>query len=142
MTVTHERPPVVVDASVAVALALRERQTVTAAWDQWIDEDRMLLATAVGWSEIGNALLHRLDGDPAEAALAVWSVQRAGLETADRGPAGVRFALDLAARHQLSVYDATYLWLAIDIEGELATLDVALARAAEAEGVALALQPS
>jgi predicted nucleic acid-binding protein len=139
MTFAPDRPPVVVDASVAVALALHERQAVTAAWDGWIDEDRMLLATAVGWSEIGIALLHRLGGDPVEAALAVWSVQRAGLETADRGAAGVRFALGLAARHGLSVYDATYLWLAIDIDGELATLDQDLARAAEVEGVALAL---
>ena len=39
----------------------------------------------------------------------------------------------------LSVYDATYLWLAIDIDGELATYDADLARAAEAEGVPLAI---
>ena len=139
MTFTIDRPTVIVDASVAVALALHERPEVTARWDGWIDEDRTLLSTAIGWTEIGQALLRRLHGDPAEAALALWAVERAGLETADRGPAGVRFALDLAARHRLSVSDATYLWLALDIDAELATLDSDLAAAAEAEGVALAI---
>jgi predicted nucleic acid-binding protein len=51
----------------------------------------------------------------------------------------VEAALVLADRHRLSVYDATYLWLAIDIDAELATFDADLARAAVAEGVALAL---
>ena len=40
------------------------------------------------------------------------------------------------------MYDATYLWLAIDVDGELATFDRALARAAMAEGVPLALGPA
>jgi predicted nucleic acid-binding protein len=35
----------------------------------------------------------------------------------------------------LTVYDAAYLDLAIDVDGELATLDRALRAAAEAEGV-------
>ena len=65
-----------------------------------------------------------------------------GVETADRRPKGVVFALALAERHRLSVYDATYLCLAIDIDGELATLDRALARAAIAEGVPLAFDAS
>jgi predicted nucleic acid-binding protein len=65
-----------------------------------------------------------------------------GLETVDRSAPGVRMALALAERHRLSVYDATYLWLAIDVDGELATLDRALARAAVAEGVPLALEPA
>ncbi len=68
-------------------------------------------------------------------------LEGAGLEVADRGAAGIRMAMSLAARHRLSVYDATYLWLAIDTDGELATMDKALVRAAGAEGVPLALEP-
>ena len=45
--------------------------------------------------------------------------------------------LELADRHRLSVYDAIYLDLALDVEAELATLDRDLARAAAAEGVPL-----
>ena len=71
-------------------------------------------------------------------------LEGAGLEVADRGPDGVRLALALAARHGLSVHDATYLWLAIDVDGELATFDRALAAAAAAavaEAVPLAFEP-
>lgn len=35
-------------------------------------------------------------------------------------------------------YDAAYLDLALDVEGEVATLDSALRKASEAEGVLLA----
>ena len=62
----------------------------------------------------------------------------AGIETADRGPVGVAHAGVLAEQHRLSTYGATYLWLAIDVDGELATFDRALATAAMAEGVRLA----
>ncbi len=44
---------------------------------------------------------------------------------------------DLAAKHRLSSYDAAYLELAVRKRATLATLDKALARAAEAEGVLL-----
>jgi predicted nucleic acid-binding protein len=131
--------PVVVDASFAIAGVMGDR-TVDAAWERWADEGRMLLAPAIVWSEIGNVLVTRHKFPVGEATACLQSVALAGLETADRGPVGVQLALDLAARHRLSVYDATYLWLAIDIDGELATRDRALARAAVAEGVPLALE--
>ena len=54
-------------------------------------------------------------------------------------PAGVEDALGLAAEHSLSVYDAMYLALALDVDGELATIDGKLARAAVAAGVPLAM---
>ncbi len=59
-------------------------------------------------------------------------------------PIGVAYAAGLAERHRLSAYDATYLWLAIDVDGELATFDKALAAAAVAEGVPIAegLEPA
>ena len=59
----------------------------------------------------------------------------AGVDVADRGLPGVFDALELADRHGLTVYDAAYLQLALEIDGELATLDRASARAALAEGV-------
>ena len=131
--------PVVVDASVAVDLAIGERVETPAAVRAWITEGRLLLAPAAAWTEIGHAILRRLDGDAIRATRRLEQVEATGLETADRGPAGVRSAMILAERHRLSVYDASYLWLAIDVDGELATHDRDLARAALAEGVALAL---
>ena len=131
--------PVIVDASVAVDLAIGERVETPEAVRAWIAEGRMLLAPAAAWTEIGHAILRRLDGDAIRATHRLEQVEATGLETADRGPAGVRSAMILAERHRLSVYDASYLWLAIDVDGELATHDRDLARAAVAEGVALAL---
>jgi predicted nucleic acid-binding protein len=45
--------------------------------------------------------------------------------------------LELADRHQLTVYDAIYLELALRLSLPLATLDEALRQAAQQEGVAL-----
>lgn len=45
--------------------------------------------------------------------------------------------LELADRHQLTVYDATYLELALRLSLPLATLDDDLRRAAQREGVPL-----
>ena len=139
MTFSMPPVPVVIDASVAVDLAIGERVETPDTVRAWIVEGRMLLAPATAWTEIGHAILRRLDGDAIRATRRLEQVEATGLETADRGPAGVRSAMLLAERHRLSVYDATYLWLAIDVDGELATHDRELARAALAEGVPLAL---
>lgn len=140
MTFSAPPAPVVVDASVAVDLAVGERPLTPDAFETWIAEGRTLLAPAIGWTEIGHAILRRLDGDAIRASRRLAQVVAVGMETADRGAAGVAMAMALAERHRLSVYDATYLWLAIDVDGELATFDRELAKAARAEGVPLAIE--
>jgi predicted nucleic acid-binding protein len=140
MTFALDVAPVVVDASVAVELVAGRRPDVPAVWRSWLAADRMLLAPAVHWTEVGHVLLRHAQQSVAAAATRLDELIAAGVETADRGPGGVRAALELAARHRLSVYDATYLWLAMDIDAELATLDRDLARAATAEGVPLAIK--
>lgn len=136
-----EPAPVVVHASVAVEMAVGTRTDVPTAWRRWLAEDRILLAPAVHWTEVGDALLQHVGRDAAEAARRVEALEASGTQVEDLGAPGVRMALALAARHRLPVHDATYLWLAIDVDGELATLDRALAAAARAEGVALAIEP-
>jgi predicted nucleic acid-binding protein len=69
-----------------------------------------------------------------------------------RDISGLRISLDrtpdepavmaLARRHRLTVYDATYLELALREVVPLATLDQALAAAAQAEGVSLVGEPT
>lgn len=142
MTFSVAPVPVVMDASIAVDLALGSDADLPTALRRWIAENRMLLAPAVYWTEVGHAMLRRSSWDSVEAARRLGVLETVAMETADRGAAGVRMALSLAERHRLSVYDATYLWLAIDVDGELATFDRALARAAVAEGVPLALGPA
>jgi len=134
---TAPRLPVVLDASFAVE-ALVEGGQPLERWADWVREGRTRLVPPHFWAELANALLLGRRFEPGRAALTVGATARAGVETADRGVAGVVDALDLAARHQLTVYDALYLQLAVDIDGELATLDRNLARAARAEGIEVA----
>jgi predicted nucleic acid-binding protein len=134
MSFSAPQPPVVVDASFAVE-ALLEGGPFLERWVEWIRDGRMRLVPAHFWAELANALLLGRRFEPGRAALTVAAAARAGIETADRGVAGVVDALDLADRHRLTVYDALYLQLAADVDAELATLDRALIRAAVAEGV-------
>jgi predicted nucleic acid-binding protein len=136
MTFAMPAAPIVVDASFIVD-GLVGNDVVSAAIKRWTAADRILLGPAIVWPEIANALRRRRT--PAGAiARDLDLVLAAGLETADRGPMGVAYAAGLAERHRLSTYDATYLWLAIDVDGELATFDRALVAAAKAEGVTIA----
>jgi predicted nucleic acid-binding protein len=133
-------PPVIVDASVTVGAAtgeaLAERSLL-----QWAATGRDMLAPIQVWMETANALVRgwRLSAVDTSGLLA--ALGRMGIAIADRGPDGIDGAVVLADRHGLTVYDAAYLWLAIDVDGELATFDQALIRAAQAEGVELAIRP-
>ncbi len=134
MSFSAPLPPVVVDASFAVE-ALLEGGPFLQRWVEWVRDGRMRLVPPHFWAELANALLLGRRFEPGRAALTVAAAARAGIETADRGVAGIADALDLADRHQLTVYDALYLQLAADVDAELATLDRALIRAAAAAGV-------
>ena len=134
MTFSAPPAPVVVDASFAVE-ALLEGGPSLDRWLEWIRDGRTRLVPTHFWAELANALLLGRRFEPGRAALTVGAAARAGIETADRGLAGIADALDLADRHRLTVYDALYLQLASDVDAELATLDRDLARAARAEGV-------
>jgi predicted nucleic acid-binding protein len=134
MSFSAPPPPVVVDVSFALE-ALLEGGPPLEQWVEWIRDGRMRLVPAHFWAELANALLLGRRFEPGRAALMVAAAARAGIETADRGVAGVADALDVAARHRLTVYDALYLQLAAEIGADLATLDRALIQAAAAEGV-------
>ena len=139
MTLVVAPQPVVADASVIVDMLLLEPRAA-AAWQAWLEAERILLAPPIVWFEVANALVRRrkMPGDTVMARVDL--LFKSGLDTADRGYGGLATAVDLAARYGLSAYDASYLALAIEIDAELATFDRNLARAAEAEGVSLAIE--
>lgn len=133
------RVPVVVDASAATEL-LDGNPAWVAAFASWVSEGQMQLAPSLLRWEVANG---QLRGRGLQASVVITRMERlaaVGIETADRGLAGLLETISLADRHRLTVYDALYLQLAIDVEGDLATLDTALAAAAQAEGVTV-LQP-
>lgn len=139
MTLFVHPVPVVVDASVAVDLVGAGEPDLAAAWRAWGNERRLRIAPVLLWPELANALLRSRRLPAVLVAELVAAFAASGIEIADRGAAGVREAIVLAERHDLTIYDAMYLWLAMDVDGELATRDRALVRAATAEGVPLAL---
>lgn len=132
MTFVVDLAPVVVDASVAIDFLGGESRWCQ-SFDRWADEDRILLAPAHFLAEVANAQLRGQRVPAADVAARIERMLASGIETADRGLHGLLEAIDLADRHGLTVYDALYLQLALDVDGELATLDKDLRRAAAAE---------
>ncbi|MBA3895404.1 MAG: type II toxin-antitoxin system VapC family toxin [Gemmatimonadales bacterium] len=137
MTFNFESVPVVVDASAAIEL-LGGDAGWTEMFDRWVTEDRMLLAPAHFLAEVANGQLIGQRVPAADVASRLERLLAAGMQLADRGLPGLLEAITLADRHRLTVYDALYLQLALDVDGQLATLDRDLARAATAEDVTLA----
>ena len=127
---------VVVDASAAVSFLLGEPAWVE-RWREWAETDAIVFAPAHFAAEVANALLRSIRLPAAEVSVQLGRLQRSGVDSADRSVPGLLEAVALADAHRLTVYDALYLQLALDVEAELATLDGALLDAARAEGVAV-----
>ena len=116
----------VVDASAAVALLFNElaREEIVSRL-----RDATLHAPGLIGFEVANACLKKIRAAPAErqALLEAFSLLNAlsiSLETVD-----LDAAIVLAERTKLTLYDASYLWLARALGAELVTLDDGLAGA-------------
>jgi len=125
---------VVIDASAAMALLAGDESWLD-RWRGWIDADTMILAPPHFPVEVANALLRGARLQALETATRLERLYASGVETADRGLPGLLGAVEFAARHRLTLYDALYLDLAVDVDAELATLDRDLAAAAASEGL-------
>lgn len=136
MTFSEGVRAVVVDASVAVRFLAGEEAWLE-RWRSWTAVDALVLVPPHFLAEVGNALLRSVRLPAIDAVTRLERLSAAGLEVADPSWPGLLGAVELADRHQLTVYDAIYLDLAIDVDAELATLDRALAKAARSEGVAV-----
>ncbi|WP_196804873.1 type II toxin-antitoxin system VapC family toxin [Methylopila sp. M107] len=127
-----------VDASVTSCWLLPDESDARAAAAYELLDDGDALAPALWWFEARNVLVvserrGRIDAEAVEQAFAI--IAKLPIEI-DREPNDVA-VLRLARRHRLTVYDAAYLELALRRGAPLATLDDALAKAAQIEGVAL-----
>jgi predicted nucleic acid-binding protein len=121
------RPPVVADCSVLAAMLFAEAQA---------DDAMALLAqravhapTLLPYELASVGLKKRRAGAThaeVDTALADFADQRIELH-----PVPAAAASALAAEHNLSAYDAAYLWLAAELQAPLLTFDQRLARAAQ-----------
>jgi len=89
------------------------------------------------WVEMANALLRGVRLAAPDVIARLERLGATGIDVADRGMAGILEAVALAERHRLTVYDAAYLQLALDVDGTLATFDDDLRRAATSDEVPL-----
>ena len=123
----------VIDASVMGAQLLNDEvfsHFAQAILEQLDTEER--IAPIIYWYEIRNVLVkakrrNRIDQRQLEACLIQLTDELTFREDTERNEAAV---LDLAQRHNLTVYDATYLETAIRHKARLATFDRNLANAA------------
>jgi predicted nucleic acid-binding protein len=131
----------VIDASATLAWIYPDEITalIEAVFDRVIEEDAWvptLWRIEVANCLAGSVRRNRLSLAKRDDALA----NLARLPIFDDAETGVRVwdkTLLLADRHKLTVYDATYLELALRLSLPLATLDDDLREAAQGEGVAL-----
>lgn len=128
--------PFVLGASIAGAWFLPDEQNDAA--DRLLAELRSApaLVPSQFWFEIRNNFLmaeRRGRLRPGDASLLMGQLRRLSLE--DAGSGNDPAVLDLATRHMLSAYDASYLDLAKTVDLPLATGDRKMAAAARNEGV-------
>jgi predicted nucleic acid-binding protein len=129
----------VLDASVVLSWLLPDEQHPRATALRERAPECDIVVPVVWWFELRNAMLAgerrgRITDAQSDDFLQGVAALPVRVDAAAREAA----LMQLARRHRLSVYDATYLELALREQRPLATLDRALAAAATAEGVELA----
>lgn len=134
---------VVIDNSMALAWALPDEGNALS--DAVLDQVVRLggYVPFIFRAEFANGLTmaaRRQRIDPGERSVALAFLENLQLVHDSEGATRLRQAIELADRHELTVYDALYLELAQRTRLPLATLDKKLAAAARRAGVALAPQ--
>lgn len=93
--------------------------------------DSPMAAPALIWFELASICLRKIKAHPAQRDQILSAFLMAGklaIEIVDVDHAAV---VDLAVEADLTTYDASYLWLARHLKGELITLDGKMQRAAK-----------
>jgi predicted nucleic acid-binding protein len=123
----------VVDASAIGALVLGEPEK---PWVEALTNEVELIAPPLLVFELGNICWKKLRRFPqqADVLLAAWSAWcDAGLVRVE--PTNPLQIMQLAGQHDLTFYDASYLWLAWDRTADLISLDRQLVHAARSLGL-------
>ncbi len=129
---------IVIDASVMIAQLLRdEEHSDSARIIMELPDSEDVIVPHIFWYEIRNVLLRAKRAKRIEQKIFEICLNRLRDEfspSVDTGHDGA-MVLDLAERHNLSVYDASYLETALRNRARLATFDNALAKAAAKENL-------
>ena len=131
------QPPVVIDASVAIARLLGEPEApeIARALAQWVAEGRRLIVPAYFWLEVVNRIGRVPETTGERMIAAIHRLDSFDLESVESAPPMLLQIIDRIERHRLTAYDAAYLVLAENVGGQLATLDRTLAAAAGSRAI-------
>ncbi len=132
-----ELPPVVLDASVGIAVVRDEPAAagIRASIAGWARLDREMLVPSLFWIEVLNPLARKHRYSSEEMLRAVDALEDLAITTIDPDRTLLLLTVDHIERYGLTAYDAHYLALAHQLGADLATLDVDLLRAAGPSGV-------
>lgn len=130
---TPEPPrPVVVDASVAVAILIEEPaadRAVSILREQEASDGKILVP-AFFWLEVVNVLVRRYRQPPGLVLQSIVDLEVLGLASVPLDRPQLLLTIDAMGRGDLSAYDAGYLALAESADADLLTFDRRLAAAA------------
>jgi predicted nucleic acid-binding protein len=123
----------IVDASAIAALVFGEPEK---PWVEDVTDNAELLAPSLLPFELGNICWKKLRRSPEQAdiILAAWNAWCASALVKSEATDPVE-TLILAREHNLTFYDASYLWLAQDRAAQLISLDARLVRTARQLGL-------
>ena len=116
----------VVDASAVAALLFDETTADKIATSL---HGHRLFAPALLYTEFANVFLKKARANPAMRDVFLATFDRLDQMAITLVDVDVRAALALAEHHKLSAYDASYLWLACELDMELVILDKRLGKA-------------
>lgn len=124
--------PVVIDASIALAIALREPRAEPAIRTirGWSQTRRERVVPSQFWYELVNGLGRRHGFTGQKLLDAVYQTERFGLRTVNPDRGILMLVIDRVERLGLSSYDALNLAVAESLRADLATFDRELAAAA------------
>ncbi len=122
-------PVRVVDASALGALVFGEPRAEEIAR---ILGDSPMAAPALIWFELASICLHKIKSHPGQKHQIGEAFLKAGKLAIEIVGVNQAEVVDLADETGLTTYDASYLWLADHLKGDLVTLDGKLKRAAKA----------
>ena len=129
--------PIVVDASAVLSAVLRETGPAAVSLRAELEGEEWI-APALWWFEVGNGLImNERRGRNSEALTSDYLRELAQAAITIDAQPDTDSLVGLARKHRLSVYDSSYLELAMRRRLPLATLDTDLITAAQVEGVPL-----
>lgn len=131
--------PVIIDASVAMAIALREPRgnDAISLLRVWSQSRRDRVVPSQFWYELVNGLGRRHGFSGQQIVDAIYQAESFGLRTVNPDRATLMLVVDRVERLGLSAYDALYLALAETLRGDLATFDQRLVTAAGSRAISM-----